>query len=117
LGEHLKINWVKLPIEDWKHYKVWNIYGIILADSISARSLKLLRYMEMGRPLAGKRVVDDGCVYGWLKPTETKSLKKSLSAVDPSIFPDDDLRQFHGEILTSLRMAIESNATLVILAH
>jgi hypothetical protein len=88
-----------------------------VADQITPQSLGNLEHLEMGRPLKGEKIDYDGCVFGWLTADENNELYDSLSKVDRSTLKDENLQQFHDELVTCLKTASERKALLFMAAH
>jgi hypothetical protein len=94
----------ELPFnEGWKHYYSWSPYRKLIKKHISRQSMKSLGYLESGRPLRGKKVEHDGCVFAWLSPEEVRELHHSLSALDRTVITDDWI-DFHETLTESLQI-------------
>ncbi|GAA4431229.1 hypothetical protein [Bremerella cremea] len=117
--DHLKLEkfW-KYPInEDWKHYYIWDPYRAEVEEQIADDAQKLLQYLDEGRPLRGKAIEHDGCVFAWLSLAEVETLLAALEPVDPSKFSDEFFPDFHEQLLGTLRGISKRKHELFLKAH
>lgn len=112
LASHLKLDPAELPLDDWKHSHVWESYRGFVDDHVSKPSKASLRHLDDGRPLNGRGIDYDGCVFGWLSAEETAELCESISQLDPSVIKEDDLRGFHTELVECLSQAKSKGAAV-----
>ena len=115
LAEHFGLSPHRLPLDDWKHYYVWEGYRSIADPLLSEPGKKLLEFMESGRPFVGSSIDHDGCAFAWLTAAEAQSLLGELAAIDAATF--GDLDEFHEELLQSLQETTARNADLFLGAH
>lgn len=102
--------------EDWKHYGVWEEYRDAVSGHVTAESARSLKHLEEGRPLRGSRIDHDGCAFAWLAPEEVKEMHRSLSGLDPDLFEDGDLGDFHEGLVSSLKRISDRGAALFLAA-
>ncbi len=94
-----------LPInEGWKHSQVWLPYRKMVKRHVSRSSRRSLAHIDYGRPLRGKAIQYDGCLFSWLTASEVRELGESLSKMDSSVITDLDLIDFHEALVESLQM-------------
>jgi hypothetical protein len=110
LATYLELEMERLALDDWKHNYCWEPYRKPLSKLISPAAMSLLSHLENGRPLCGKKIADNGCSFAWLSAAETKELLQSLKAVPPKTFSNDEMQDFHLEIVESLEDAVTRNA-------
>ncbi len=115
LAEHFGLGPTRLPLDDWKHYYVWQDYRAIAEPLISPAAQKLLQLLESGRPFHGSAIDHDGCMFAWLSPDEVCSLLSDLSGIDADKF--GDLDEFHQQLVTSLQGASGKQRALFLGAH
>jgi hypothetical protein len=72
--------------------------------------MNLLSYFENGRALRGTKIDDDGCLFAWLSAEETKELHRNLKAVPPEKTTNDELQDFHQELIESFEDAASRGA-------
>ena len=102
-----------LPInEGWKHSHVWPPYRKLLKRHITRTSRQYLAYLDDGRPLQGKGIQYDGCVFSWLIRNEVQALYESLSQLEPSVITIPDLTGFHEDFVESLRIVTSQSRDL-----
>ncbi|MCM2369213.1 hypothetical protein [Aporhodopirellula aestuarii] len=102
-----------LPInEGWKHSHVWHPYRKLLRRHITRASRQYLAHLDDGRPLLGKAIQYNGCVFSWLIGTEVQDLYESLSKLDPSVITIPDLTGFHEDFVESLRIVASQSRDL-----
>ncbi len=113
LAQHLGLSPHSLPISegDWKQIYVWSEYRAIADPRLSEQGTKLLAFLDEGRPFVGTGLDYDGCMFGWLTAAEVKALLAELTAIDAGQF-DDELGQFHKELLEALHETAGRNADL-----
>jgi hypothetical protein len=114
LAQHLDLSPHQLPLDDWKHYYVWEEYRSIADPLLSAESNRLLEFMELGRPFVGSSIDHDGCMFAWLTAAETLSLWGELPS-DAGEF--SDLEDFHEDFVEALKETVVRNADLFLGAH
>jgi hypothetical protein len=104
LAEHLGLAPRRLPISDgdWKQIYVWADYRAIVDPFLTERAKKLIEYLDDGRPFVGSGLEHDGCSFGWLTAAEVTTLLGELTKIDAAKF-DDELGQFHRELLAALQ--------------
>lgn len=120
LSEHFDLIPTEISLsfnEGWKHYHVWNPYRDIVAKHVSAQSNASLRHLQDGRPLRGKDIDHDGCIFAWLAADEVTELHTSLSHLDLSLLKDDEWRDFHRTLVESLGMISSKSCALFMAAH
>lgn len=115
LAEHLGLSPRRLPLDDWKHYAVWEDYRALAEPLLSERGKRLLELLDSGRPFVGSGIEHDGCTFAWLTAAEAASLREELSAIDADAF--GELDEFHEELTESLRETVDRNADLFLGAH
>jgi hypothetical protein len=115
LAEHFGLSPHRLPLDDWKHYSVWEDYRSMVDSLLSKKGKALLAFMESGRPFVGSSVEHDGSMFAWLTADEVKSLLEELSAIDTEDF--GELDEFHEELVESLQETADRKADLFIGAH
>lgn len=115
LAQHFGLSPRRLPLDDWKHYYVWEDYRSTADPLLSEQGKKLLEFMESGRPFAGSSIDHDGCMFAWLTAAEAQSLLDELTAIEAATF--GDLDEFHEELVESLQGTVDRNADLFIGAH
>ena len=115
LAEHFGLSPQRLPLDDWKHYYVWEDYRSIADPLLSKQSKTLMEFMESGRPFIGSSIDHDGCMFAWLTAAEAKSLLNELRSLDSQVF--GELDEFHEELIESLEQAVARNADLFLGAH
>lgn len=112
LAQHFGLSPRRLPLDDWKHYDVWEDYRSILDPLLSKQGKKLLEFMESGRPFVGSRIDHDGCMFAWLTAGEAKSLLEELTAIEIDAAKFGELEEFHEELVESLQETVDRNADL-----
>jgi len=118
LAAHFDLQLHQLPLNDWKHYYVWEDYIPLVAEYISPEITALLNFLCMGRPLRGRTLSADGCVFAWLTPAEVTTLHDALTEVEPSAEMEEfHLDDFHDELLDCLEITKKRNACLYLTAH
>ena len=115
LAQHLGLAVEQLPMDDWKHYAVWEEYRKIVDPQVSAEALDLLKMLAGGRPFQGTTINHDGCVFAWLSTAEAAQLLDALAPVE--IDEDDDLADFHRELTSSLQFVVTNKMDLFAGAH
>ena len=115
LAKHLGLSPRHLPLDDWKHYYVWEDYRSAAAPLISVNAQQMLRLMEAGRPFHGSEIDHDGCTFAWLTSEETESLLKELSGIEVDEL--DELDEFHEELTECLQEAVEGKSAVFLGAH
>ncbi len=110
LAEHFGLDPERLPLDDWKHYHVWEDYRPLVNPHLSGDAQKLLEFLEAGRPFAGMSVQGDPCLFAWLTAAEAKNLLNELASLDPEEF--GDLDEFHEELVESLQETVGRGANL-----
>ena len=103
--------------EGWKHYECWKPYRKLVASHVPPQSMTILEHLEHGRPLCGRKVDHDGCVFAWLTPDEVKELTESLACLPDSVIADPDLADFHSALVESLRLITSESSTLLLSAY
>lgn len=103
LAEHYQLAPERLPLDDWKHYSVWEDYRSIADPIVSAEARRLLQLLESGRAFNGAEINHDGCMFAWLTASEVKALHAELTAIDAGDF--GELDEFHEELVESLEQA------------
>ncbi|WP_145358143.1 hypothetical protein [Alienimonas californiensis] len=68
--------------EGWKHNHVWADYRSVLESHIPEAADRLLARLEEGRPLRGRQIEHDGCLFSFLTPEEAAELHAAFAAVD-----------------------------------
>lgn len=106
LAKHYQLALERLPLDDWKHYSVWEEYRSIADPVVSAEARRLLQLLESGRAFNARGIDHDGCMFAWLTATEVKTLHAELAAINASDY--GELDEFHEELVESLEQA--SNA-------
>ena len=114
LAKHLDLDPNYLAIDDWKHYAAWEGYRSAAESMLSPDAIKLIGYIESGRPFRGTEIDHDGCLFAWLTNAECTSLLAELEKVDAEIFSDIDLDELHEELLESLRTVVDNGAEMFI---
>ena len=118
LSECLELKPERLPLDDWKHFYVWEDYKSLVKPELSSDALHLLNFLEHGRPLRGQEIDHDGCVFAWLAPTEVISLHEALLKIEPTAEMEArELDEFHEELLECLHRTRERDAVLFLAAH
>ena len=115
LAKHFGLSANRLPLDDWKHYYVWEDYRSIAGPLISPTAQTLLQLLESGRPFHGSAIDHDGCMFAWLTPDEASTLLNELSAIDADKF--GDLDEFHEELIESLQQTVKKGHALFLGAH
>ena len=115
LAEHFGLSPHRLPLDDWKHYHVWEDYRSMADPLLSEPGKQLLGFLESGRAFVGSGIDQDPCTFAWLTAAEAKSLLEELTALDPEEF--GELDEFHEELVESLRETVNRNADLFFGAH
>ena len=115
LAEHFGLTPNRLPLEDWKHYYVWEDYRSLANPLISSSAQTLLQLLESGRPFHGSAIDHDGCMFAWLTPDEASLLLSELSAIDAQKFGDID--EFHEQLVESLQETVNKRHALFLGAH
>lgn len=115
LANHFGLSPNPLPLDDWKHYYVWEDYRSTADPFLSDEGKKHLEFLESGRPFVGSSVDHDGCMFAWLTATEAKSLLNELTAIDAGKF--GELDDFHEELVESLQETVHRSADLFLGAH
>jgi hypothetical protein len=110
LAQHFDLSPKRLPLDDWKHYHVWEDYRRLANSHLSKEAKRLLKFLEVGRPFAGSSVQGDPCMFAWLTTAETKILLDELAAIDPEEF--GELDEFHEELVESLQETVGRGADL-----
>jgi hypothetical protein len=110
LAEHFGLSPELLPLDDWKHYAVWEDYRALVDPLVSEPARALLKFLEAGRPFVGTSVTHDGCVFAWLSAAETKSLLAELEPLDAEEF--GELDEFHEELVECLRETADRDSEL-----
>jgi len=117
LAEHFGLHPDRLPMDDWKHFYVWEDYRSIVDSKVSPAAVQLLAHLEDGRPFKGETIGADGCVFAWLTANEVVTLHDALSVLDVDEMDVNDLDEFHEELLECLASTRERNAVLFMAAH
>jgi len=118
LADHFDLNPEPLPLDDWKHFYVWEDYRNLLDPLISADARQLLALLENGRALKGTSIDGDGCVFAWLSPLEVVTLHDALSPIEVTEeMQKRGLDEFHRELLECLDATRKQNAVLFLAAH
>ncbi len=112
LAQHFGLSPRRLPLDDWKHYYVWNDYRSIADPHLSGQGKKLLEFIDSGRPFVGTSMDHDGSMFAWLTAAEAKSLLDELTAIDAATF--DELDEFHEELIESLQQTVDRGADLFV---
>ena len=108
LAEHLGLEMKFLELDDWKHYGVWEEYIPRVQDLVSVPCGEMLNMLKDGRPLKGSKVQHDGCCFAWFSADETLQLFNELDKVDETKLSDDeDIVEFHEELIASFKKATE----------
>ena len=105
LAQHLELdpNSELSVNEGWKHYHSWKPYRKLVKRHISRQSMKCLGHLESGRPLRGKKIDHDGCVFAWLSTPEVEELHESLSKLDSAVVTEE-WADFHETLVESLKV-------------
>ncbi|MEW4455064.1 hypothetical protein AB1L30_20525 [Bremerella sp. JC817] len=101
----------------WHHYGCWGPYRKMLTGCITVDSLKLLEYLDLGRPLRGDTVEDDGCLFAWLDPDEVIRLEEELSSLEESAIVIEELQDFHELLTECLDEVAQQQHALLLLAN
>ena len=119
LAKHLGLEPnLDLPFnEGWKHYDSWGPYRKLVKKHVTTESMKSLRHLQDGRPLRGKKIGHDGCLFAWLSADEVRELHDSLSQLDDTVITDADLADFHDTLVDSLQMISAESKVLFMGAH
>lgn len=118
LAEHLHLEMNFLELDDWKHYGVWEEYIPRVRESISDPCREMLTMFKDGRPLKGSKVQHDGCCFAWLSADETRQLFTELEKVNGSTLSDDeDIVEFHEELIASFKKATKLGHAIFYAAH
>ena len=114
LGPHLGVELDEdLPVnDDWKHYGTWEEYLKLVKKRVTKQTLASLNHLYIGRPLQGKEVEHDGCLFAWLTAEEVKELHAALSQLDESVITDEELLEFHEALVESLQIISTESKTL-----
>jgi hypothetical protein len=112
LAQHFGLSPHRLPLEDWKHYYVWEDYRSIVDPHLSGQGKKLLEFMDSGRPFVGTSIDHDGSMFAWLTAAEARSLLDELTAIDAAKV--GDLDEFHEELIESLQETVDRGADLFV---
>ena len=110
LAKHFGLSPESLPLDDWKHYAVWQDYRKFADPQLTEDGRALLAHLESGRPFRGASVTHDGCLFAWLSTEETRRLFEELNALDADEL--GELQGFHEELLESLQQTVDGNAVL-----
>lgn len=104
-----------LPLNDWKHYAVWEEYRQQVNSKLSRASKQLLKLLEKGRALRGKAIIHDGCMFAWLSTDEVALLLAELLPLE--IAEPDYLEPFHAELIKSFQLVVDNKMELFLGAH
>jgi hypothetical protein len=80
--------------------------------NITRQSRKSLAHLHTGRPLRGKGIDYDGCLFGWLSADEVEELCQSLSKLDDALIADTEFVDFHETLVESLRIVSSDSRDL-----
>ncbi len=116
LAEHFDLSLERLPLEDYKHFYIWPDYREVVEPHLPRGINLLLEFLEEGRPLRGKKIISDGCLFGWLALQEVKDLHQALTSLDEDEVHVDDFDEFHEELVESLQLTAERDAMLLMTA-
>ncbi|HUG69506.1 MAG TPA: hypothetical protein VMM76_17275 [Pirellulaceae bacterium] len=98
--------------EGWKHNCSWQPYRNIVKRHVTRQSGRSLAHLEDGRPLRGKRIDYDGCLFGWLTADEVKELHQSLSQLHDALIANTDFVDFHETLVESLKIVSSDSRDL-----
>jgi hypothetical protein len=110
LANHLGLSPNYLPMDDWKHYHVWEDYRPNINTLVSPAAQKFLLFLEQGRPFIGSEIEHDGCMFAWLSTDEAELLLGELAKIDADDF--GELAEFHEELLESLQATVDNKCAL-----
>ena len=105
----------ELPLDGYKHLHVWAPYRGRLKSRVPDRIDGLLRLIEEGRPLLGKRLESDWSMYSWLTRSEIADLLQTLSGVEFGNHDVSGLTDFHNAFLASLNWLHENDVDVLLL--
>lgn len=117
LAEVLSLKPERLPLDDWKQFYVWEEYRSMIGSQLNAEANQLIDYLESGRPLKGKSLACDGCLFAWLRPEEVTTLCESLGGIESTAALQEGLGDFHKELLSCLETTQQKNGVLLLGAH
>lgn len=101
----------------YKHSYVWQQYRTLVSSRLTKAALEALRHLEIGRPLHGKKIDYDGCVFAWLTQPEIAALHESLSKIPDANVGDKELEEFHADVVAALAALKKKKCDLVLGAH
>lgn len=101
----------------YKHLYAWEPYREAFATRLSKSAVEALQHLENGRPLRGKRLEYDGCIFAWLTQSEIAALHESLSKFSAAEVGNCDLEEFHEDVVEALAMLKQEKCDLVLSAH
>lgn len=114
VAELLDLAPMALPLDEWKHYFVWEEYRSVAEPSISRTARGLLELLEFGRPLQGESIDVDAGAFSWLSATEASLLFGEIESLDGSSF--GELEDFHAELVESLKVAADKQLAMPLTA-
>lgn len=101
----------------YKHYYAWEPYRELVQKRISPEANEALQFLEHGRPLRGKKIDHDGSLFAWLTNQEAASLHDSLSQINWPELGDEELEDFHNDLVEALGIVVEEKSDLLLGAH
>ncbi len=100
--------------QGYKHSYVWGPYRKLVQSRLSPAAVEALEHLDNGRPLRGKRVVNDGCLFSWLTLSEITALHDSLSQITATDVGDPELEEFHQDLVDALATLKKKKCDLIL---
>lgn len=101
----------------YKHWYAWEPYREAIVDRLTKPALEALQHLEKGRPLRGKKIDHDGCLFAWLTQPEIADLYDSLAKISASNVGNADLEEFHQDVVDALALLKKEQCDLVLSAY
>ncbi|MBM4077322.1 MAG: hypothetical protein FJ267_16955 [Planctomycetes bacterium] len=101
----------------YKHFYAWEPYRKSIGSRLSREALESLQYLEDGRPLCGKSISGDGCLFAWLTHSEISALYESLATITTNDVGNPDLNEFHQDLVDSLDVLNGKGCDMILSTH